>query len=197
MPDTPKITVLKSFSYRGSAEEYSNTYHFSGTTPANDAAWKTLFDALVALERPVLNAAHAWVGGYGYNAGSEHANWSYDYAANAVTRPVGTMANGTQVPAPGDAAIWVRWRTADLSSTGKPVYLRKYFHGALRDPGDADVIGPAQKTALGTFGAAMIAGTLPGSVKVCGPQGSVASAPLACSYLTTRTLKRRGKRPSS
>src|SRR6266576_2358533 len=38
----PSLTIVKRFNYRGDVdEEFSNTYHFSGTTPADAAAWKT------------------------------------------------------------------------------------------------------------------------------------------------------------
>jgi hypothetical protein len=60
---------------------------------------------------------------------------------------------------------------------------------------DADKVDTTWITAANTFGAKMIDGTLPGGAKYCGPQGAVLSAPEASQWLTTRTLKRRGKRP--
>jgi hypothetical protein len=96
---------------------------------------------------------------------------------------------------PGDVAATIRWYTGELSSRGKKVYCRKYMHDVWQDTASYDDLISQQRTLFLTFANKMIDGTLPGGVKYCGPQGAVLSAPQVNQYLTTRTLKRRGKRP--
>lgn len=195
MPDTPSITLVKRFTYRDTQEEFSNKYHFSGTTPADAAAWKTLADAIIAAERPTVQASVRWYRAYGYVAGNDNSVFQHDYAGPPDTSVAGTLALGTQRDVPGDIAVTIRWFTGALSSRGKKIYCRKYMHGAVASPADVDEVGPAQLAAMATFAAKLIDGTLPGNFRYCGPQGAVLSAPSVAPYLTTRTLKRRGKRP--
>lgn len=195
MPDTPSITIVQSTDYRGAAEEYSNTYHFSGTTPANAADWKTLADAIIAAQKVCFLNTISFVQAYGYEAGNENSVAQIDYRVPPNTVVVGTYAGGGAGQCQGDVAATTRWYTGASSSRGKKIYCRKYWHGVNPDAADLDKLLPAQRTLLQTFAAKLIDGTLPGSFKYCGPQGAVLQAPETSQWLTTRTLKRRGKRP--
>lgn len=196
MPDTDSVILVKRFSYRGENEEWSNRYHLEGTTPANAAAWKALYDAIFASEKTCLPATISLVRAYGYAAGSATATDVVDYTLSPLSPVVGTYSPAAgHYPLPGDVAMVLRWSTPDLNTRGKRIYLRKYFHGAHHNPSTPDTLSPTQSTALAAHGAVMIAGSLPGSMKVCGPQGADASSPAVLPWLTTRTLKRRGKRP--
>ena len=195
MPDTPSIVIVKTITYRGKAEQYSNKYHFSGTTPADPAAWKTLADAIITAEKPCYHPSTTFTGALGYEAGNNNSVAQIDYTAAPNVVVAGTLApqQANQFQG-GDAAVWIRWKTSDRTSRGKWIYLRKYMHGAWTETiNDAIMVG--QKTALTTFGNKLTDGTLPGGFKVCGPQGAVAGAMTVSPYVTTRTLKRRGKRP--
>lgn len=197
MPDMPSITLIKKFTYRGNNEEWGNTYHFSGTTPVDAAAWKTLADALAAEEKKLLDTGCSIVRAYGYEAGNENSVAQIDYAAAPLTPIVGTMPITGGVLAPGDCAATCRWFTGATNSRGKKVYARKYWHSVMIPASGGDALLPAQRTVMNTFAAKIIDGTLPGSFKYCGPQGAVLSAPATSQWVTTRTLKRRGKRPPS
>jgi len=196
MPDTPSITIVKSFSYRGAPEEFSNTYHFSGTQPADAAAWKTLADAIITAERPCNESNVTWVKAYGYNAGNDNSVAQIDYRIAPNTVLAGTLSSDGMQMLSGDTAATLRWNTPGFTSRGKRIYLRKFMHGvrafSLAQP---DKVNGNQSAAWATFAAKLIDGTLPGSFRYCGPQGAVASAPVVGQWLTTRTLKRRGKRP--
>ena len=192
MPDTPSITINKLMDYRGLKEVTSNTYHFSGTTPANDAAWQALALAIFNAEKPLMSSAVAYVGYLGYEAGNEYAVSIQNYLEDG-TSPVPATGSWSATTIPGDAAGWVRWTTPNRTSGGKRIYLRKYFHEAQFAD---DEMSASWRTAALVYGNKMIDGTLPGGAKICGPQGAVASTPYAAPFLTTRTLKRRGKRPS-
>lgn len=191
MPDTPSITLNKTMTYRGKQEVFSNTYHFSGTTPANDADWHALALAIWGAEKPIMNADVKFVGYLGYAAGNEHAVSIKNYLEDGTAPIPATNGFGIGGVA-GDTAIWVRWVTPNRTSRGKRIYLRKYFHHA---PTTGDTLDDNLKTACLTYANKMIDGTLPGGAKICGPQGAVASNPSVSPFVTTRTLKRRGKRP--
>ena len=193
MPDTPSITLNKQINYRGQNEITSNTYHFSGTTPATDAEWNTLALAIWAAEQPITASGTEYVGYLGYEAGNEYAVSIKNYLEDGTTKPTGT-ATESGINVPGDLAAWVRWTTPDRTSRGKRIYLRKYFHEVKFSN---DAVDPTWRTNALAYGNKMISGTLPGGAKICGPQGAVASSPVVSSFITTRTLKRRGKRPSS
>lgn len=195
MPDTPSIVIVKEFTYRGAAEEFSNKYHFSGTTPANAAAWKTLADAIIAAEKLAVQPTMRFVRAYGYEAGTEHSVAQIDYTVAPNTVVVGTQPFPSGIGVPGDIALTIRWETGVLNSRGKKIYCRKYMHGALSEGTPFDKVYTGQATAYLTYANKLIDGTLPGSFKYCGPQGAVLSTPSVGNWLTTRTLKRRGKRP--
>jgi hypothetical protein len=201
MAPTDSITIVKSFSYRGAAEEFSNTYHMDGATPTSAASWKTLADNIIAAEKLIFPSQCTIVRAMGHKAGTNVAVFFYDYAAHAAS-VAGTFAPaGGTVPAPGDAAAWVRWSTAAVTSRGKPIYLRSYFHNMMIGNTDAtkDTFGATQKTALETYATAWITGFADGAPVThhrAGPNGAAGLTPvLASTYITTRTLERRGKRP--
>src|SRR4051812_5022405 len=202
------VTVVKAFSYRGLSEEYSNQYWFNGAPPGTPVAWKALADAIIAAESQVLGAAVTYRRAYGYDTPPTPRDnpttfppnvWSWDYLA-AGSPPAGTLNATGAVQAPGDAAVWIRWKTTRRTNPGgKVIYLRKYFHPAFVAAGTADTILANQKTALQTFGATMVTGLISGAYKLVDKYHSddVVSAPVASTWLTTRTLRRRGKRPGS
>lgn len=190
--------INKRFLYRGNQEVYSNVYHLSGTRPANDAAWHAVLDALKNAELGVTNAACTWIDGYGYNDGHwEDKPQTVDSHQTWASANTGTLVTTGGTLCQGDSAVWVRWSTGDRNSRGKPIYLRKYFHPAWSAGSPADNVLPAQITALGVYAAKMVDGTtIPGGLVLCRPNGDVGSSPFAGAYVTTRTLKRRGKRPN-
>lgn len=198
-----RVVVIKSFEYRGHAEEFSNEYTFTGATPADAAAWRTLFDALVLQEKTCYPSLVTVVAGYGYDseAANAHAVWSVDMTVSPNAPVAGTCAlNTTDRMSPGDCAVWVRWKTDRLNSRGKPVYLRKYFHGAINQGGGTidtpDLVSVPQHTALLALGAKLHDGSFIDArvVKAAGHTDAIVNHGVS-TYITTRTLKRRGKRP--
>lgn len=192
-----RITVIKSFSYRGATEEWSNSYTISGTTPADQAAWDAWGAKIKDVEAPIVTAAVTFVKWYGYNPGSwetkpQHIDYQGAYAAATVGSAVTT--NGRLLP--GDAAFTVRWDTGQYTTRGKKIYLRKYFHSAMGDVAtNADNLLPTQKAAAGVYAAKMYDGTsLIGTARMCRDTGTLPIAHKVGDYVTTRTLKRRGKR---
>lgn len=191
------ITIVKSFSYRGAAELYSNTYFMDGATPASAASWKTLADAVMAAEKLMHSSDVTMVAAVGHKAGDSVAVWSRDYAA-AGDSVVGTYTPTGGIRGGGDTATWVRWATGALTSKGKPIFLRNYFHPAWASAAAPDTCLASLKTAMETYGTAWITGFTDGGSVVhhrAGPHGAAGVAPVVGStYVTTRTLERRGKR---
>lgn len=192
----PGITSIKSMTYRGAVEEWGNTYHFDGDPPANPADWLTLASYLALLEKAVLPSEQSIVRFYCYEDTDDHSVLTID--ADTPFAPVtGTLTfSSPKAYAPGDAAMWIRWKTARVNSNGNPIYLRKYYHGViLNSPGtDGDTIYTTQKDALDTLAGLLnsAVGDWPGLV---GPDGVAPGADRSSTYATTRTLKRRGARP--
>lgn len=192
MPDMPSIVLEKLFTYRGLDEAWSNEYHFSGTVPSTDAEWKTLTDAIWAEERKFLNSTVKINRAFGYVAGNPVSVYQVNFLDPPNTVTAGLISPTAQ--ANGDDAFWIRWKTADRTSKGKPIYLRKYFHGFnMNGP---DLIATTNRTPALAYAAKMTDGSLPGSFRIAGPQGGVAGTIKIPTFITTRTLKRRGADPS-
>lgn len=194
------ITIIKTFNYRGNDEEWSNTYHFEGAAPTDDAAWKGLADDVIADEKAIYQSSCHVTKAIGHVSGSVVAAWSYDYAAHSE-EVAGTFAGSGAAYQAGDAAVWLRWSTAAVTSKGKPIYLRSYYHNAAAagsTPTYRDTTHADQVTAMEALGDAWVTGyTVDGSARErCGPNGAVALSSLGGPYITTRTLERRGRRPT-
>lgn len=190
----PKVTIVKRFTWRGTAEEWSNSYSFSGPVPADNTEWLTLCNAIADSEVNCYMSSHAVVTYYGYADGDQPSVFQYDFAALGQTPKPGKLTGASgEAPVQGDGAAWVRCLVGQ-SSKGKNVYVRKYFHGVWNS-GDPDTTGTRTVTNLGAHANLMISGNLPGGRKWCSPTGRAAIAPYVGRFITTRTLKRRGKRP--
>lgn len=207
------MTTIKRITYRGDTNErYSNNYWFTGSTPVDSAAWRALFDALILVEKACYPNSCSVVGGYGYDDNTGHrpedptgtpvspAVWSVDLTVTPNTPVVGTCVRGTNLDGPGDDAVWVRWKTSRKTSPGgKAIYLRKYFHPALVPvSGSTDLATVEQKNGLTALGAKLWDGSFIDSRRITTPgKTDTIIGSGTCTYITTRTLKRRGKRPNS
>lgn len=193
------LRIDKSFTYRGVAEKWSNKYHLSGANPADAVEWKAILDALVGLEKHLYSSATTVVYAAGYLGTSPVAVYTRDYTVSPDSPVAGDLTVGTQIPLPGDAAFWVRWHMGQLNSRGKKIYARKYFHDAYRGAtgADKDSLGSTQKTNATTFSTAVNGFTVAGysTRAICDKNGNLAVSQNVVTYVTTRTLKRRGGSP--
>ena len=195
MATVTALTLVKKFLYRGDAnEEFSNTYHFKGSPPGNDASWDVLTNDVVVLEQKVLDPTVTFVRALGYDSNDVHAIHVYQQNfAIPGPPPTGQFAPpaGAHRMA-GDQAFLMRWGTDIVSNPGgKKIYLRKYFHGGWIQDSDPDVIAPELAAAMLNYGELMegVHGGLRSSAHDLNVVGAFPS-----SYVTTRTLKRRGKK---
>lgn len=194
----PGIVVVKSFTYRDLPEEWSNGYHFAGSAPESDDDWISLCDDFIALEAAALaNTVHiVRVLCYDDYDGTHDSVYTYDLATHSGTVP-GTRSEPVDATGSmaGDQAYFARWPTGQRSSKGKPIYLFKYWHGAWPATDDRDKLSEIFLGYVSTFASAVIAvsGSWPGMTD---KSGNVPTGYYAEPFLTTRTLKRRGRRPT-
>lgn len=145
--------------WRGAIHKWSNVWPFTGTIATGSYA--TAIDHIHTLEQGV-NYPDPSGGGGGlweialYNQASggvaQAVATYFDPATPGAWIPysgAGWLVSSVRLAEPAEAALSAKWQ-AGLSSSGKPVYFRKWFHAvpivnAL--PGSADV-SPAQATAL-------------------------------------------------
>lgn len=200
-----RVTVVKSFTYRTEAEEFSNQYAFKGAPPSegDDASWLVLFNDVIAKERPVFTSRTTFVRAYGYNSSDPKAHHVAQHDFTVPGPPPAGTRQPLGNPMAGDQAACVEWLMDRLSAKGKPVYLRKYFHDGELNPSNPDGISPELSTILTTFAGTTGIQAVHGGLRTGldnikagteAPNDSVKAA-YVIGWSTTRTLKRRGKRP--
>ncbi len=194
----PGVVVVASFTYRGQPEEWSQLYHFTGAAPSDDAGWNDLITDLIGILQSCTTNLVTWVRAYGYDDTDHDAVYSVA-DPDAPFPAVGAAATAGADIAPGDCAAWMRWKTGRTNTHGKPIYLRKYFHSVILagESGDAyDQLDSTYKSGLETAAGELAAGvgSWPG---LADKNGDAPAGPSAAStFVTTRTLKRRGPRPT-
>jgi hypothetical protein len=193
------MVLIKRFTYRGDPnEEWSNRYYLTGADPTSNAGWLTLFNQLAQIERSLYTSEHLITRAYGYTSDSPNAAAVYirDLKAQNAEIPGEHVASGVELP--GDCAGIVRWRTARLTSKGKNIYLRKFMHGVFGVDGTPDNVAATQLAKYTNFAQWLASGAETGGRTIRGP-GQATETILGSQgmpFTTTRTLKRRGKRPT-
>jgi hypothetical protein len=183
---TPSIKVVKTITFKGGVRTYSNRYHFNGGTPADVAHWHTLMDNVVAAEHPALVNTNTITECVGYAAGSDVP------VATKVYATAGTVTGaGTSQLVPGEVAALVRFSTAARTTKNHPIYLFNYYHSVYNVDTNAstvDKIDPNERTALGTYASAWIAGFSDGTITAvrASPNGAAATGSVVEEYLTHR-----------
>jgi hypothetical protein len=192
-----RLTLVKEFTYRGKPEEWSNTYHFTGVIPGTDAEWRALAVAVMNSEKTCYASTSKLVTAYGYTGAVVASVYQGDFRVGSDALIPGTLAalSSDNIMA-GDQAGWLRGHIG-VSISGKKVYVRKYFHGGYTTGGAPDSLTQATKDAYTAHGQILKGGTLPGPSTWCAPDSGGIGLTGVSQFVTTRTLKRRGKRPTA
>jgi hypothetical protein len=191
-----RVTLVKEFSYRGVPEEWSNTYGLSGPAFPDYNSMLGLVSVLATAEANVYLAPCKCIRALIYQPGSVVADRTVDLQAELGGPKVGALAVGSNAQEwAGDQAAWIRGKIG-VNSKGRAVYVRKYFHaGASEAEGDATIV--QWRTAAAIFADQLTNGSLPNQREWVGPDGENVSMTAVSQWVTTRTLKRRGRRPTS
>lgn len=195
------LTLVKHFPYRDiPSEETSNQYWFKSSPPGDEASWTVLMNDVLNWEKIVFPDTVKYVRAYGYDDDSSTANHVFAHTFDPGTPPAGTYPGVGGFLMAGDQAAMVSWKTDKLNSRGKPIYLRKYLHHGYVDSTNNDRLVDSYHTALLNY-AGNIRGlhgglTNPSSEHHPGGSESVVSYD-ASIWVTTRSLRRRGKRPKT
>jgi hypothetical protein len=194
--DTAILSLEKSFPYRGGREHFLNEYHLD-QVPLDSTVWNSLGSAAWSFEANVFPSSVQLERIIGHNPGTPPV---LVYESDVAPPGEGGISGSftpiaTEHECPGDDAVWVRYGTTQKTSRGKPIYLRNYYHAVFYDA-TPDTLSARQKTALDALGAAWVAGiNVSGTTfRRAGPRGAVAQNHQTAQFITTRTLKRRGRR---
>lgn len=190
------LTVVKKFPYRGDPnEEFSNTYHFKSLPPGDDASWEVLVSDVVNREKTCFSSNCTYVRAYGYDsdAADAHHVFAKDFAIPGPP-PIGTFVAPGSGRGAGDQAACLWWKSDQLTSKGKPIYLRKYFHDIWIPALGGDSLDTTYVTALETFVSPAGIQSVHGGLRGRERDMNILAAGVI-GFATTRTLKRRGKRP--
>lgn len=117
------VSIVKSTSFRGVSQEFSNTYYYSFTGTANETVASELIDLVVALEKPMHSPQINFVRGWAWSAGGSPSTNNMLSQKNLTGAGTGPTSGGTDK----ERAFLVRFRAGN-DSRGRPVYLRKYWH---------------------------------------------------------------------
>lgn len=192
----PGITVVKTFTYRGAPEEWSNTYHFHGTAPTTPTGWRALVDAFITQEKAILWNGVTITRAICYEDTTHSSVYSYDLAAfgGVVVGTIDVTSVGARQQE-GDTCYEIRWPTGRITSKSKPIYLRKYYHPALSATSPVDNISSGVKTLTDAFGSAILSasGAWPG---LAGPDGVTPTGYRTMPFVSTRQLRKGRKRPT-
>lgn len=201
MPTATGLVTIKKMPYRNETdEEWSNKYWFTGVVPPDDTAWQNLFTAVANLEKACFPADTSIVRAYGYDNSDEHSPAVWVNNLEELGTPIqGTLVkNANEYDLAGDQAAMVWWKTSRRNARGKWIYLRKYMHGGVGTQADGDAIGPSMLAPLGNLALNLSNGTLDGGRIIrSAAQDEVIQEAEASAWVTTRTLKRRGKRTAT
>jgi hypothetical protein len=180
---TPSVKITKTFDFRGTLRAWTNRYHFNGGTPADNAHWETLFDAIVGAEKHIFKSDITIVDATGYAAGSDLPVHSKTYTT------VGDGSFPLWFDTPGQTAALLRYSTTARSVKNHPIYLFNYFHGAGWLAGaDADTLDTGMKSAIEAYADAWMAGFSDGTITAvrAGPNGATATSRFVHPELTHR-----------
>jgi hypothetical protein len=187
------ISISKSTTWRGTAEEFANVYHYDATA---DTMAVDVIDAVVAEERKVMGnnvnflRAQAWGPADGTKLQSQ-------MLVQKNLTGVGAVATG-EITAKEMAAV-VQWDTGRVNTRGGKIFYRKYLHIGRLNGTDAEGAkgnGPlltAAKDLIVAYGNNVKNVVGINGASICDKQGRklpLNTAPVVLPHLHTRQFRR-------
>ena len=120
------VSVTKSISFRGAAQEFTNTYYYNTQNIISGPIADALTDAVVALERPMHGSNVSFVRAKCWSTGTGSPSTN-EMMVQKNLSGVGTNAAVSPTNHDRERAYLVRFR-AGSDSKGRAVYLRKWWH---------------------------------------------------------------------
>jgi hypothetical protein len=144
--------VVKSVSWRGATEQFSNVYHYDVTANLGSVTALAILDALVAAEKPAFSADVTFVSGRVWGPTDQGQAASQTVAIKDYSG-TGTSANNTMIPY--ETTLVVE-NYIGRGPAGRKQFLRKYLHvcrlpaGASGSAAFGNTILDGTSLALGT-----------------------------------------------
>lgn len=132
------VSITKTFSFRGAAQEFSNTYYYETPLPVIASVATGLIDAVVALEKPMHGSQVTFLRGRCWTTGGTKAE--NNMLADKPLSGTGTAGTGGGSSLDRERAFLVRFRAGN-DSRGRPVYLRKWWHLDIMTVGGYNLAG--------------------------------------------------------
>jgi|SRR5215207_2046676 len=117
------VSIVKSTSFRGVAQEFSNTYYYDVVGTPNATVAQEIIDALVTKEKAKHSTTISFVRAKAWTAGG--TNQQNNMLVQTNLTGAGSATDLAQMDK--ERAVLVRFR-AGQDSRGRPVYLRKWWH---------------------------------------------------------------------
>lgn len=192
------VSVDKSHSFQGHTERWSNVYHYSLATTLDVTLATDLVDQIAAAEKLCHGTSVTFEDGRVWSTGGSPSS-----NETLVIRDLSGTGSATDVPGFFiESAFVVRCDTNRNTSTGRRIYLRKYYHACAMPSSNATMLNGSQaltstqKGLVTTCMESLRELTLsPGSILVtlCAPGGQQVSdsRPVTVlDYLHTRQFRR-------
>lgn len=177
------ISITKRCPFRGSTQEFSNVYHYTLAGGLLNGL-EGLVDEMVAVEKQLHSTKVTFIRAQVWTSGGSKADNEMQFQKDLT----GTGAQPQNASQDNERAFLIRWRVGK-SITGKPVYLRKWYHSC----GSAAGVSPsttvlANEGALATGDRTLVAAKAEelreiGALEtwnLCSESGRVAELPAEC-----------------
>nr|CRY96108.1 hypothetical protein [uncultured prokaryote] len=199
-----RIQVEHARYWRGQPHRWSTVYHFN-LAAARAPIDASACDAFAAAEKPLLYPGGTTSNGissisiYGPSGGTPIAAKTYfdwHVPASWVNAGIGAAWTGASGPlATAEVALVVKSPT-QLSRTGKPVFLRKWYHGvpAINDGATAEVTSSQITAITAAFVALGSSLTATYGLVYASPSGAVPGTPTVQPFFGNHQMPRGRKR---
>lgn len=118
------VSITKSLSFRGVAQEFGNTYYYETPLPVIESVASSLIDNIVTKEKAIFSSSVSFLFGRCWSAGGtkQENNMLSQKALSGVGAGPSPISGQDR-----ERAFLVRFR-AGVDTRGNPVYLRKWWH---------------------------------------------------------------------